>query len=63
MKKSEYYKDIIQYIELRLAEIEAFEEYKVAKDHCIKQMELHIAQQRRKEIDKWLEEEVNNANI
>lgn len=60
MKKSEYYADIIQYIELRLAEIEALEEYKLAKDHYKKQMELHIAQQRRKEIDKWLEDNVDN---
>ncbi len=57
MKKSEYYADIIQYIELRLSEIEALEEYKLAKDHFEKQMDLHIAQQRRKEIDKWLESE------
>ena len=60
MKKSEYYADIIQYIELRLSEIEALEEYKLEKDHYKKQMELHIAQQRRKEIDKWLEENVDN---
>ena len=59
MKKSEYYADIIQYIELRLAEIEALEEYKLAKEHYKKQMELYIAQQRRKEIDKWLDEEIS----
>lgn len=58
MKKSEYYKDIIRYIELRLAEIESLEGYRQEKDHYKQQMKLYMARQRRKEIDLWLGEEV-----
>ena len=62
MKKKEFYKDILIYIESRLALIEALHNAEVTKDFYKKQLQLHIAEQRQKEINKWLEEEVNDKD-
>ena len=58
MKKSEYYKDIIQYIEARLNLISCMEEAKLTKDFYKRQLYLHMVEQRQNEIDKWLSEEI-----
>ena len=62
MKKKEFYKDILIYIESRLALIEALNNAEVTKDFYKKQLQLHIAEQRQKEINRWLEEEVNDKD-
>ena len=58
MKKSEYYKDILTYIEARLGLIQALEDAKETKDHYRRQFYLHIVEQRQQEIDRWLNEEI-----
>jgi hypothetical protein len=58
MKKQEYYKDILEYIEARLGLISAIENAKEAKDHYRRQLCLHIVEQRQAEIDRWLNEEI-----
>ena len=58
MKKSEYYKDILTYIEARLGLVQALQDALETKDHYRRQLYLHIAEQRQQEIDKWLNEEV-----
>ena len=58
MKKSEYYKDIIYYIETRLSMIDAMTCAENNKDHYRQQLYLHIVEQEREKIDKWLNEEV-----
>ena len=58
MKKSKYYKDIIEYIEARLGLIDAMECAKQEKEHYRKQLYLHMMEQRQNEIDKWLNEEI-----
>lgn len=58
MKKSEYYKDILTYIEARLGLIQALQDASETKDHYRRQLYLHIAEQRQQEIDRWLNEEV-----
>lgn len=58
MKKQDYYKDILTYIEARIGLIQALEDAKETKDHYRRQLYLHIAEQRQQEIDGWLNEEV-----
>ena len=58
MKKSEYYKDILTYIEARLGLVQALQDASETKDHYRRQLYLHIAEQRQQEIDRWLNEEV-----
>jgi hypothetical protein len=60
MKKSEYYKDILGYIEARLGLIQALQDASETKDHYRRQLYLHIAEQRQQEIDKWLNEEMES---
>ena len=61
MKKSEYYKDIIQYIEARLDLIDALSCACVEKEHSKKEKYLYIVEQRQQEINKWMNEEVNDS--
>ena len=58
MKKSEYYKDILAYIEARLGLVQALQDASETKDHYRQQLYLHIAEQRQQEIDRWLNGEV-----
>lgn len=57
MKNKEKYKDVIQYVEARLALTSALESAKEIKDHYKKQLYLHIVEQRQNEIDAWLNAE------
>lgn len=59
MKKSEYYKDILKYIEARLDLISTIEAAKEIKEHYRKELYLHMIQQRQDEITKWLNEEID----
>jgi DNA-binding XRE family transcriptional regulator len=59
MKKSEYYKDILTYIEARLGLIQALQDASETKDHYRRQLYLHIVEQRQQEIDRWLNEEAS----
>jgi hypothetical protein len=58
MKKSEYYKDILDYIEARLGLMYSLEEAVKTKDNSERQLHLHIAEQRQQEISRWLNEEI-----
>lgn len=58
VKKSEYYKDILTYIEARIGLMQALQDASETKDHYRRQLYLHIAEQRQQEIDRWLNEEV-----
>lgn len=58
MKKQDYYKDILTYIEARIGLIQALEDAKETKDHYRRQLYLHIVEQRQQEIDRWLNEDV-----
>lgn len=58
MKKREYYKDILTYIEARLQLADAIIEVQTAKDFYKQQLYREIIRQRQEEIDKWLEEEI-----
>lgn len=58
MKKREYYKDILTYIEARLQLADAIIEVQIAKDFYKQQLYREIIRQRQEEIDKWLEEEI-----
>lgn len=58
MKKQDYYKDILTYIEARLGLMQALEDAKETKDHYRRQLYLHIVEQRQQEIDRWLNEDV-----
>ena len=60
MRQSEYYKDILTYIETRIGLLTALKNAVATKDHNRKQLYLHIAEQRQKEIDEWLNKEVEN---
>ena len=59
MKKSEYYKDILAYIEARLGLVQALQDASETKDHYRQQLYLHIVEQRQQEIDRWLNGEVS----
>lgn len=59
MKKSEYYKDILEYIEARLGLISAMDEAQNIRDYHRRQLYMHIIEQRQKEITKWLNEDVD----
>ena len=59
MKKSEYYKDILEYIEARLGLMSAMDEAQNIRDYHRKQLYEHIIEQRQKEITKWLNEDVD----
>lgn len=59
MKKSEYYKDILEYIEARLGLMSAMDEAKNTRDHYKRQLYMHIMEQGQKEITKWLNEDVD----
>lgn len=58
MKKLEYYKDILTYIETRLNLMDTMIAAKEEKDYHKKQLYLYMIEQRQNEIDKWLNEEV-----
>ena len=58
MKKSEYYKDILFYIEERLGLISAMEAAKEEKEPRRRDLYLHMVEQRQSAINKWLNEEV-----
>lgn len=58
MKQSEYYKNIIEYIEIRLNLISAIESAKNEKDYYKKQLYLKMVEQRQEELNKWLNKEV-----
>lgn len=58
MKKQDYYKDILAYIEARLGLVQALEDASGTKDHYRRQLYLHIVEQRQQEIDRWLNEDV-----
>ena len=59
MKKSEYYKDILEYIEARLGLMSAMDEAKNIRDHYKRQLYIHIIEQRHEEITKWLNEDID----
>ena len=52
MKKSEYYKDILTYIEARLNLMDTMVAAKEIKDHYKQQLYFHMIEQRQQEIDK-----------
>ena len=58
MKKSEYYKDILTYIEARIGLLTALNEGSETKDYNRRQLYSYIVEQRQNEIDKWLNEEI-----
>lgn len=58
MKKSEYYKDILFYIEERLGLISAMEAAKEEKEPHRRDLYLYMVEQRQQAIDRWLSEEV-----
>lgn len=58
MKKSEYYKDILTYIEARIGLLTALKEGSETKDYNRRQLYSYIVEQRQNEIDKWLNEEI-----
>ena len=58
MKQSEYYKDILEYIEIRLNLISTIETAKNEKDYHKKQLYLKMLEQRQEELNKWLNKEV-----
>ena len=58
MKKSEYYKDILTYIEARIGLSTALKEGSETKDYNRQQLYSYIVEQRQNEIDKWLNEEI-----
>ena len=58
MKKSEYYKDILFYIEERLGLISTMEAAKEEKDPRRRDLYLYMVEQRQQAIDRWLNEEV-----
>lgn len=59
MKKSEYYKDILKYIEARLGLMSAMDEAQNIRDYHRRQLYMHIIEQRQEEITKWLNEEID----
>ena len=59
MKKSEYYKDILKYIEARLGLMSAIDESQNIRDYHRRQLYMHIIGQRQEEITKWLNEEID----
>lgn len=58
MKKSEYYEDILFYIEERLGLISAMEAAKEEKEPRRRDLYLYMVEQRQSAIHKWLNEEV-----
>ena len=58
MKKSEYYKDILFYIEERLGLISALEATKEEKEPRRRDLYLYMVEQRQEAINRWLNEEV-----
>ena len=58
MKKSEYYKDILFYIEERLGLISAMEAAKEEKEPRRRDLYLHMVEQRQNAINRWYNEEV-----
>ena len=58
MKKSEYYKDILFYIEERLGLISAMEAAKEEKEPRRRDLYLYMVEQRQNAIDKWFNEEI-----
>ena len=58
MKKSEYYKDIIFYIEERLGLLSAMDAAKEEKEPHRRDLYLYMVEQRQNDIDRWLNEEV-----
>ena len=61
MKKSEYYKDILFYIEERLGLISAMEAAKEEKEPRRRDLYLYMVEQRQNAIDRWLNEEVQEG--
>lgn len=59
MKKSEYYKDILEYIEARLGLMSAIDEVQNIRDYYKRRLYMHMIEQRQKEITKWLNEDVD----
>lgn len=62
MKKYEYYQDIIKFIDLKLNQLSTMEEIQRTKDFYKKQLYIHMYEQRQKEIDEWLNEEIDDEN-
>ena len=58
MKKSEYYKDILFYIEERLGLISAMEAAKEEKEPRRRDLYIHMVEQRQNAIDRWFNEEI-----
>ena len=58
MKKSEYYKDILFYIEKRLDLISAVEAVKEEKEPSRRDLYLYMVEQKQGAIEKWLDEEI-----
>lgn len=58
MKKSEYYKDILFYIEERLGLISAMEAAKEEKEPRRRDLYLYMVEQRQNAINRWYNEEV-----
>ena len=63
MKKSEYYKDILFYIEERLGLISAMEAAREEKEPRKRDLYLYMVEQRQSAIDKWLNEEVKIEEV
>ena len=57
MKNKEYYKDIIEYIELRFSIESALIEINCTKDFYREQLLKHIIEKTQDKVDEWLEQE------
>ncbi len=60
MKKSEYYKDILTYIEARLDLISAMESACKERDYHRQQFYLNVVERKQQQINKWLSEDVKS---
>ena len=60
MNRQEKYEDILDYIEMRLDLMQVANQMRYEKDYHIRQKCLYIVEQKQKQIQKWLNEEVDD---
>lgn len=60
MNRQEKYEDILDYIEMRLDLMQAANQMSYEKDYRIRQKCLYVVEQKQKQIQKWLNEEVDD---
>lgn len=60
MNRQEKYEDILDYIEMRLDLMQAANQMSYEKDYHIRQKCLYVVEQKQKQIQKWLNEEVDD---